>query len=319
MHSIDISKFLAYLDQHAAVKIFRSRRTSTPFITAEIKEPMEQKDKQLKITRKIGNERDWEELRIQQRSLKAKIKMVESECIRNQIEENKQNSASLKKTNHHCFNPCGTSHLPYSSNSMEIVDELNTYFNSVGGNASDKAQELVRNFNLPVLNTAQDNSSDDATRNNTASEFFLQPVSTAEVQNIITSIPSNKSPGHDKVSMKVTKDCLSHRYTTDCNKHHQCVPAYWRVPKILENSRNSPTPKMRPQDTNSRPISLLPALSKVIEKIAHNKLLSYLNYHNKLSDHQSGNRKNHSTKALGIFFTNELFKAFDYKEVTVVL
>ena len=56
---------------------------------------------------------------------------------------------------------------------------------------------------------------------------------------------------------------------------------------------------------NYRPISLLPALSKILEKLMLNRLIVFLNKHNVLNKHQHGFRQN--------FFTNTaLADVLDY-------
>ena len=49
--------------------------------------------------------------------------------------------------------------------------------------------------------------------------------------------------------------------------------------------------------TNYRPISLLPTLSKVFERVIFNRLYLYLDYNNLLSEEQYGFRANHSKLA----------------------
>jgi len=48
---------------------------------------------------------------------------------------------------------------------------------------------------------------------------------------------------------------------------------------------------------NNRPISLLPILSKVSERLAHKQLVEFLTKYDKLSTYQSDHRKMHSTEA----------------------
>ena len=67
---------------------------------------------------------------------------------------------------------------------------------------------------------------------------------------------------------------------------------------------------------NNRPISLLPALSKVLKRIALNQYLDYLTSHGRLTTHQRGNRKMHSTETLSLHVTDYIFKAIDAKKVT---
>ena len=46
------------------------------------------------------------------------------------------------------------------------------------------------------------------TRNSSEELFNLTPVTCTQVERIVSSMPSNKSPGPDKVSMRIIKDCL---------------------------------------------------------------------------------------------------------------
>ena len=47
--------------------------------------------------------------------------------------------------------------------------------------------------------------------------------------------------------------------------------------------------------TNYRPVSVLPAFSKILEKLVYNRLVKYLEKYDILSSNQYGFRKNHST------------------------
>ena len=47
--------------------------------------------------------------------------------------------------------------------------------------------------------------------------------------------------------------------------------------------------------TNYRPVSVLPAFSKILERIVYNRLINFLNKFKTLSNNQSGFRKNYST------------------------
>jgi len=69
---------------------------------------------------------------------------------------------------------------------------------------------------------------------------------------------------------------------------------------------------------NSRPISLLPVLSKVKERLAHRQFVTFLDNDNKLSQFQSGNRKNHSTETVLLSVTDDLLKAMDEKKISIL-
>ena len=66
-----------------------------------------------------------------------------------------------------------------------------------------------------------------------------------------------------------------------------------------------------------RPISLLPVLSKILEKIVYNRLYSFLSQSNLFYDLQFGFRKNHSTSHAAAVMVENIIKSFEDKEYTL--
>ena len=65
------------------------------------------------------------------------------------------------------------------------------------------------------------------------------------------------------------------------------------VPTALKTAKVIPIYKSEDKRlvSNYRPISVLPAFSKVIERLVYNRLINFLNVHNLLSANQYGFRK----------------------------
>ena len=80
-------------------------------------------------------------------------------------------------------------------------------------------------------------------------------------------------------------------------------------PKAWKIESNSEEP------ANNRPISLLPVLSKVCERLAHRQFVEFLTTNYKLSLYQSGNRKMHSTETALINVSDNLLKAIDENQL----
>ncbi len=68
---------------------------------------------------------------------------------------------------------------------------------------------------------------------------------------------------------------------------------------------------------NYRPISLLPVLSKVIEKITYNQLSLYFESNKLFSDSQYGFRPNHSTEQASLELTDRIISAMDNNDVPI--
>ena len=67
---------------------------------------------------------------------------------------------------------------------------------------------------------------------------------------------------------------------------------------------------------NYRPISLLPLISKIFEKIVHDQTQKFLIDNNLLFKYQSGFRPNHSTNSCLTYLTNKILTGFDNGMVT---
>ena len=69
--------------------------------------------------------------------------------------------------------------------------------------------------------------------------------------------------------------------------------------------------------TNYRPISLLPNISKILEKIVHIRLYHFLKLHNVLFTNQFGFRPNHTTTDAVSTFCNDTLRSLDKRDSTI--
>ena len=70
---------------------------------------------------------------------------------------------------------------------------------------------------------------------------------------------------------------------------------------------------------NYRPISNLPYLSKLLERLVLHQLFSHLTSHSLLSDHQSAYRPGHSTETVILRIANDLLNSLDQDKISVLL
>ena len=93
------------------------------------------------------------------------------------------------------------------------------------------------------------------------------------------------------------------------------------VPRKLKVSRTVPIYKSgSPSDlTNYRPISCLPILSKIIEKMVTKQFNEYLNTNNLLNKHQYGFQSNKSTVHALLHAIDFISKAFSNNELVLLV
>ena len=97
--------------------------------------------------------------------------------------------------------------------------------------------------------------------------------------------------------------------------HAGAIPNIWKYAKV------TPLPKGGDSQlvTNLRPISLLPLLSKLIEKIVHNRIYEHLTQWNLLEERQGGFRPGYSTIKTCAYFTNDIYTALNTNETTIAV
>ena len=124
--------------------------------------------------------------------------------------------------------------------------------------------------------------------------FFLSPVTSADVEKVIMSLKNKKAPNHmySIQSLKFISNLVSPLLSHLINKSFTCG----KFPDCLKIARVTPIFKSGEKDKpdNYRPISILPVLSKIYEKIVFNQLYSYLDHFELLKPSQFGFRKNMS-------------------------
>ena len=267
------------------------------------------------------------------------LKKVKDAYEKEQLKSAQNNNKELWKAIKHITNTTKTTQHPKElltlSNSPEqSLHEANTHFINVGSSLAEKTYSRNTNtHNMFTQNTFT--KLPNCTSN--INSFVMMDTDENEVNNIIIGLKADCAPGGDKISCKFLKqhsnvlvphltkifnDCLKHGIFPDSLKRSEVCPIY----KNGDRSRIN----------NYRPISILPALSKILEKIINVRLAHYLETNDLLSPNQFGFRHGKGTeqavnklisftsanmsngkKCLTIFL--DLAKAFDTISVSILL
>ena len=115
-------------------------------------------------------------------------------------------------------------------------------------------------------------------------QFESQPLTDNDVARVILNLRSNKAPGFDKIHARILNDSLPatfHIITSLINISFKSN-TFARVWKIAEVTC-VPKDGDAGNPCNNRPISLLPVLSKVNERLVHRQFVTFLDNSNKPS------------------------------------
>ena len=114
-------------------------------------------------------------------------------------------------------------------------------------------------------------------------KFNLRKITVSEVSKALKDLKSKKATGVDGIPSRLLKDgsdALASPLSVIFNLTIQqnVIPAEWKERKVtpLHKSDSKDDPK------NYRPISVLPVVSKVLERLIHKQLASFFDDHNLL-------------------------------------
>ena len=230
----------------------------------------------------------------------------------------KNNTASLWKIINRSIPSKERTIKSYSKAPEQIANEFNQFFVEVGEKTAYAATKVALDNNSDISTSISHLSM--LPEYATHELFKLSPVSCTDIKKIIMSMPSNKTPGPDKVSLNVLKDCLPVilgpiTNIINCSFATSTFLDDWKLAEVI--------PLLKDGDhevaSNNRPLSLLNTVSKICERAVLNQFNSYLTHNKRLISKQSGNKKQHSTETLNLLITDHLLDAMDNKKLSALI
>ena len=188
-----------------------------------------------------------------------------------------------------------------------ISEVFQKFYSNLASNLVNKLPATVNKFGLHSLEVYYKN-----VLWLEENKFIFHTIESNSVLKLLKNGEVNKAAGIDNISGQFLKDganILATPVTQICNlsiklSHfpHDCKLAKLK-PLYKKGSKTDPK--------NYRPISLLPIVSKIIEKIIHDQTMEYLTDNKILYRYQSGFRKNHSTDTCLSYLTDKILTGFD--------
>ena len=143
------------------------------------------------------------------------------------------------------------------------------------------------------------------------SSFFFAPITRSEVENVICDLKV-AAAGYDSISTNIIKKTF--KYFIEPLVH--CIQLSFNegtVPEELKIAKVAPVYKGRESYLleNYRPVSILPAFSKIFEKLMNKRLVDYLDKNKVLYEYQFGFRKMYSTSNAVITLVDKISNALN--------
>lgn len=201
-----------------------------------------------------------------------------------------------------------------------------------GISESDEPADIANAFNNFFINIAEnikepvDPSSHDKLKeycNEKIPEnvvFDMPLITTDKVMKSLKNLDVRKSTGMDEIGprlLKMASPFIAESLTYICNLsiRSSSFPEKWKEAKVKPLHKGGSSNDL----INFRPVSILPVLSKLFEKHAHESLMNFLEKYKLLHNTQSGFRPNHSCETALIHMVEKWLKALDKGDLVGVI
>ena len=289
---------LSIFNVHAPIRTVRLSRAPAPWLTDALKIILKERDKAFRKYKKDKTIQNWNNYKNLRNFALTSVRREKAAYLKY---VNSQDATTLWKRLK-LANVLSRARPELPSNLHNPTD-INDHFLSAFSKASADA-ELINYFQ---------------TNRHSQSRLEFRLSSPEEVNTIIRGLKSNAA-GLDDISLvmlKLSLPFLSNHFTHIINTclEQGYFPAIWRTAIIC------PIPKVNsPTSINDlRPISLLPVLSKVLERVVYQQLISYVGDSGILPSHQSGFRPGHGTATALLYVNNLIVEGLDSGMATALI
>ena len=217
------------------------------------------------------------------------IKMAKSNYYKNEIFKNNKNGKKLwqlldevterKSKGDSSGNITLKINNTHVSESKSVADAFNHYFNNIGYNLGESIQGPLQE-EIPQR----------------APDMKLHCTTAIEIIEILHTLKPKTSTGSDCVTSKLLKlvkyeIAIPLKILINACIKANYFPKIWKIAKIIPLYKAKDPTEM----TNYRPISLLPAMSKIYEKVLHARIVEHMNRYGLFYNRQFGFRQKHGT------------------------
>ena len=300
------NSFLGIVDKHAPLRSKRVRALKSPWVTPYLKQRMHERDiAKLKATRS-NDPVDWLNHKQIRNSVNNAIRQAKKSYYAKALHDNEGNSRMTWRVVHDLTSrkSNGPSIKEIKQNGVSICNrqELATAFNNHFATVGPKlANEIPLNNNGRTHLHYMSNPSPDR------ANFEFMPTNRSKVLSLLSKPSKSKAIGLDKISAKLLRICADLIADSLCLIFNTSIttgifPEEWKCSKVVPVFKQGD----RTDLDNYRPISIIPVVAKVFERIIYDQFYAFLMDNNILSSYQSGFRSLHSTVTSLLEATDDL-------------
>ena len=286
--------FLHNIELYAPMRKNTVRNFKSPWLDTELRESMRSRDKAKQAAMISGSESDWQVYKKLRNYVTAQNKRKKQLFYENKIKSVKSDKKKMWNVVNDMMgrNPKSCpSYLEVDGTFLTKPVDIANYFNDYYYYKINSLRSNMQDTRIHVANTLIGKFME-----NKNCKFKLEKVTVNEVECLLNKC-KDRPPGVDNLDVKfismvanLIAEPVCHIINLSIEK--SICPKAWKIAKIIPLTKNSAAPF---SGTNSRPISLLPALAKVMERIVFQQIQLYFDENGLNSEYQHAYRPCHST------------------------
>ena len=240
------------------------------------------------IAEKHSSPLHWERYRKFRNKVNRECRRLKQSYFKDKIEQNKSDSGRLWKTMKEVLGDkkdSGVSSIMVDGVSVidksSIATHFNEFFSTIGAKLASKFTTRHFNFLSPRVHN----------------DFKFTPVTSEYILKELKSLSGSKATGLDGLPARLLKTAAPHiylpiTYLINFSLSTGKFPQEWKLARVTPIHKDV----ARDDVNNYRPISILPMISKLLERVVHDQLYQSLTANDVISQWQSGFRPGFSTE-----------------------
>ena len=284
------------IDKHAPIKTFSNRESKwlqKPWFTKGIQKSIKIKNRMYKKYIKANKDPFWYgRYKFYNNSIKKITELSKKKHYNNYFQKHAKNSRKIWQGINECANnrKAKVSDIflnengAIEDNPKNVANKFNRYFSNVASNLLQKMPKPSTKFQ-------------DYLKNPNKHTFYLNEVDPGEVFKLLSNLDITKSGDIFAISPKLIKPAahiLCFPISKIINKSFNlgAFPRKLKIGKIIPIHKS----ESKSDPSNYRPISLLPIISKIFEKVMYSRMYEFIQKYKILYDKQYGFQKGKSTE-----------------------
>ena len=307
------SMYTSILDEHAPMKTVRVRGNQVPFMSDEWRKAIRYRNRLWKVFTKDRSDANYAAYKYQRNICTSLRRRAIKTYFRKRSDEMNQDSRQFWNTYHpflHSRHGLKSNDIILKEGAEIITDKsrianiFNDYFVNIANHIEAPSGEVYGG-------DFSDHPSVMAISGSVSSSFSFSPTNSTCVKQLLLDINIRKSPGYDNITprlLKLSAECVAEPLCAIFNAaiDQSTYPAAWKKGQI------TPIPKGSDSEIDKtlfRPVTVLPAVNNIFEKILASQLTSY--FQGVLSDFLSAYRKHHSCHTTLLRLVEDWKKSLD--------